>query len=63
VALAPGHTRVELEHRGWERLGGQGPESRASYESGWPGTLASFAATAMDGAGAASSSSAEPMAG
>jgi uncharacterized protein YndB with AHSA1/START domain len=55
VALAPGHTRVELEHRGWERLGDQGPESRAGYASGWPGTLASFATMAMDGAGAVSS--------
>jgi hypothetical protein len=52
VALEPGHTRVELEHRGWERLGAQGPESRAGYESGWPVVLESFAATAMDGAGA-----------
>src|SRR5215216_711074 len=37
VPLEPDHTRVELEHRGWERLGDQGPESRAGYERGWPG--------------------------
>lgn len=29
-------TRLELEHRAWERLGDQGPELRNSYDSGWP---------------------------
>ena len=57
LALEPDHTRVELEHRGWERLGAQGPESRAGYESGWPVVLESFAAMAMDGAGAGAVSS------
>jgi uncharacterized protein YndB with AHSA1/START domain len=33
-------TVVTLEHRGWERLGTRGPESRADYRSGWPGVLA-----------------------
>ena len=30
-------TRVELEHRGWERLGDNGPAKRASYNApdGW----------------------------
>lgn len=34
VRFAPdgGGTRVELEHRGWEKCG---PEDRASYDSGW----------------------------
>jgi uncharacterized protein YndB with AHSA1/START domain len=35
-------TVVTLEHRGWERLGKRGPESRADYRSGWPGVLALF---------------------
>jgi uncharacterized protein YndB with AHSA1/START domain len=32
-------TRVELEHRGWERLGDRGPELRQAYQSGWAGVL------------------------
>jgi uncharacterized protein YndB with AHSA1/START domain len=28
-------TRVELEHRGWERLGASAAEARASYAAGW----------------------------
>jgi uncharacterized protein YndB with AHSA1/START domain len=47
TALAPGHTRVELEHRGWERLGDLAAEIRDNYREGWPGVLGSFAATAM----------------
>jgi uncharacterized protein YndB with AHSA1/START domain len=47
VAVEPDHTRVELEHRGWERLGELGPEARASYDGGWPGVLDSYAGTAM----------------
>jgi uncharacterized protein YndB with AHSA1/START domain len=31
-----GGTRVELEHRGWERLGQKGEKARAGYVSGWP---------------------------
>lgn len=30
-----GGTRVELEHRGWERLGDVAQQARASYETGW----------------------------
>jgi hypothetical protein len=57
--VAADHTRVELEHRGWERLGDQGHRSRAGYESGWPSVLAAFAATAMDGAGAGAATSSD----
>jgi uncharacterized protein YndB with AHSA1/START domain len=34
-------TRVELEHRGWERYAdsAQGADARSSYDSGWPGVL------------------------
>jgi uncharacterized protein YciI len=37
-----GGTRVELEHRGWERL--ERPEAaRTEYHEGWPAVLAAFA--------------------
>jgi uncharacterized protein YndB with AHSA1/START domain len=39
-------TRVDLEHRGWERLGAEGPSTRDNYQRGWEGPLASFAAFA-----------------
>ncbi|HEX7263512.1 MAG TPA: SRPBCC domain-containing protein [Candidatus Dormibacteraeota bacterium] len=35
-------TRVQLEHAGWERLGGQGLERRNEYANGWPTVLAVF---------------------
>ncbi|MBA3331254.1 MAG: SRPBCC domain-containing protein [Actinobacteria bacterium] len=35
-------TRVEVEHRGWERLGDAAEEARASYESGWDTVLAPY---------------------
>jgi uncharacterized protein YndB with AHSA1/START domain len=47
TALEPGHTRVELEHRGWERLGDLAAEIRDNYREGWPGVLDAFATTAM----------------
>jgi uncharacterized protein YndB with AHSA1/START domain len=39
-------TRVDLEHRGWERLGQDAAEGRGSYDSGWAPTLARFAEAA-----------------
>ena len=42
-------TSVELEHRGWERLGERAEAARAAYEGGWRGVLARFAATAVEG--------------
>jgi uncharacterized protein YndB with AHSA1/START domain len=39
-------TRVDLEHRGWERLGPRGAEVREGYASGWVGTLDRFASAA-----------------
>ena len=59
VAVEPDRTRVELEHRGWERLGDQGPRPRTSYERGWPGVLEAFAGAATAGAGAGAGSSAD----
>jgi len=35
-------TRVDLEHRGWERLGASAEESRRSYLNGWPTVLQVF---------------------
>ena len=37
-------TRVELEHRGWERLGNQAEEAKAGYDSGWEVVLGHYAA-------------------
>jgi uncharacterized protein YndB with AHSA1/START domain len=34
VAVPEG-TRVELEHRGWQKLGADAAETRTSYEGGW----------------------------
>ncbi len=36
-------TRVELEHRGWERLGDLATEARGGYDSDWPMVLGRFA--------------------
>ena len=37
-------TRVEIEHRGWERLGAQGPGWREANKGGWGGLLPHFVA-------------------
>jgi uncharacterized protein YndB with AHSA1/START domain len=39
-------TRVDLEHRGWERYGDEAAESCASYNSGWDIVLKPFVAAA-----------------
>lgn len=39
-------TLVELEHRGWERLGEGSADRRESYDMGWAPTLARFAEVA-----------------
>jgi uncharacterized protein YndB with AHSA1/START domain len=39
-------TRVELEHRGWERLLEGGMEKRESYDSGWAFVLGKYVARA-----------------
>ena len=39
-------TRIEVEHRAWERLGRAGAESREEYANGWPAVLRHYAATA-----------------
>jgi len=41
--LAEGEsTRVEIEHRGWERLGAQGEAWRDANRAGWAGLLPHF---------------------
>ena len=37
-------TRVEIEHRGWERLGARGPRWREQNMGGWTGVLPSYVA-------------------
>jgi uncharacterized protein YndB with AHSA1/START domain len=37
-------TRVELEHRGWERLGDEGEPRARNYDEGWNATLERYAA-------------------
>lgn len=43
---AGAHTRVELEHRGWEAIA-DGVEKRASYDTGWDYVLGKY----VDGTG------------
>jgi uncharacterized protein YndB with AHSA1/START domain len=47
LAVEADRTRVELEHRGWERLGDPAAKARASYHDGWPTVLHAYAGTAM----------------
>jgi uncharacterized protein YndB with AHSA1/START domain len=35
-------TRVDLEHRGWERLGGRAQKTRNGYNEGWEFVLGRF---------------------
>lgn len=35
VEISSSETRVDLEHRHWERLGDRGPELRRDYDEGW----------------------------
>ena len=38
-----GKTRVDLEHRGWERLGERASEARQGYDAAWERVLARYA--------------------
>jgi hypothetical protein len=52
IARDEASTRIEIEHRGWERLGRSGEYWRGRNEAGWQGLLPCFqAATAAEGAG------------
>lgn len=47
LPAAEGATRVEIEHRGWERLGARGEQWRERNHGGWAGLLPHYiAATA-----------------
>lgn len=47
-AAEGGGTRVDLEHRGWERLGALAAEARSGYAAGWQTVLGLFAEAAAD---------------
>lgn len=42
VDLGDGRARVEIEHRGWERLGALGPDWREANKGGWRTLLPHF---------------------
>lgn len=44
VATAPEETRIEIEHRGWERLGADGPSWRERNHGGWTTLLPHYLA-------------------
>jgi uncharacterized protein YndB with AHSA1/START domain len=44
-------TRVEIEHRGWERLGAKGQPWRDANRSGWDGVLPAYTAACAGAAG------------
>jgi uncharacterized protein YndB with AHSA1/START domain len=46
IAEGPTLTRVELEHRAWERLGDLADRMRDMYNNGWPTVITCFAAFA-----------------
>ena len=50
VALNSALTRVEIEHRGWERLGARGVEWRDANYAGWSTLLPHFIAAAAPAA-------------
>ncbi len=53
TAQADGQTRVDLEHRDFERMDAPGGETmRNAVDGGWPALLALFAAEVARGAGA-----------
>jgi hypothetical protein len=41
-------TRVEIEHRGWERLGARGPSWREENVGGWNGVLPLYVAACSE---------------
>jgi hypothetical protein len=49
LAQGTGVTRVEIEHRGWERLGSVGEERRARNRAGWDTLLPHFRAAIEKG--------------
>ncbi len=53
-AEGPGRTRIDLEHRDFEKMGAEdGATMRAGVDGGWPGLLELFAKEAARAAGGA----------
>ncbi len=42
-------TQVEIEHRGWDRLGATGPARRDANGAGWAGVLPHFVTACAEG--------------
>jgi uncharacterized protein YndB with AHSA1/START domain len=53
VATSAASTRVEIEHRAWERLGSDGPAWRDRNHGGWQSLLPHYEAALAAGAGGA----------
>jgi Activator of Hsp90 ATPase homolog 1-like protein len=51
VAQGEGATRVDIEHRGWERLGLAGQQRRQTNRNGWESVLPHFVAAVEKGEG------------
>jgi uncharacterized protein YndB with AHSA1/START domain len=49
VATDPGWTRIEIEHRGWERLGSAATQWRDQNRTGWASLLPHFQAVITSG--------------
>lgn len=49
-ATEPGATRIEIEHRGWERLGGAAAQWRDQNRAGWATLLPHFQSAVTAGA-------------
>lgn len=43
--LSDSATRVEIEHGGWDRLGGVGPSWREANKGGWDGVMPAYLAS------------------
>jgi hypothetical protein len=49
LALGPAATRVDIEHRGWERLGATADECREQNYAGWQTLMPHFLAAIANG--------------
>jgi hypothetical protein len=49
LAQGSASTRIEIEHRGWERLGAVGEERRSQNRGGWQTLLPHFEAAVAEG--------------
>jgi len=49
LARGTGATRIEIEHRGWERLGSAGEQWRNLNRAGWESLLPHFLTAITEG--------------